>query len=524
MARTTFSTALTALAASVAKAFKSPGKAQAPTQRRALFEAMEQRFLLSADVLVPPPPPPAADSLLGLRPAWWTRCPGRARWRFCRSEARLFSSRTHATARRSHMSSSARIDAAFPTPGVVNSSTVTSGGWEVDYDWVADRVASANVPRRIRFPAPFDRDLSGVLPGQLAFSAFRYAFRPDAYLRMKVADGLPDGPPAPTAPAWGLPATWTHVDAVFAGGGAKSGFAYFFRGAEYARFDWAADQLSPGYPKSFGPNWHTTPDFAAGIDGSVTGQAGFATKAYLFRTASVTVNDEGVLAPGGKLVRTPVYARYDYNSEQFEFTIDDPADVVAKWPGLLPMLDAGAAIDLAVSWIDRTLQTLAAGPPSPAVASAFGHHFGTGGAASPAVIAAVTINFGVIRDRLLALPNRLQWTPGLRFAAQTTQGVLMEIGDQFSLLHGPNGRAAVMIHETVHFTFGAGPDVPEWSGATIAGNTFEIATDPFTGVSLGAYSALTTPAALTNPSSYAAFAQEVALGSDERFGIARRHE
>lgn len=128
------------------------------------------------------------------------------------------------------MSSSARIDAAFPTPGVVNSSTVTSGGWEVDYDWVADRVASANVPRRIRFPAPFDRDLSGVLPGQLAFSAFRYAFRPDAYLRMKVADGLPDGPPAPTAPAWGLPATWTHVDAVFAGGGAKSGFAYFFRG------------------------------------------------------------------------------------------------------------------------------------------------------------------------------------------------------------------------------------------------------------------------------------------------------
>jgi hypothetical protein len=81
----------------------------------------------------------------------------------------------------------------------------------------------------------------------------------------------------------------------------------------------------------------------------------------------------------------------------------------------------------------------------------------------------------------------------------------------------------VLIHEAVHFTFGAGPDVPEWSGATIGGATFAEATDE-AGTSLGAYSALTTSAALTNPSSYAAFAQEVALGSDERFGIARRHQ
>jgi hypothetical protein len=174
---------------------------------------------------------------------------------------------------------------------------------------------------------------------------------------------------------------------------------------------------------------------------------------------------------------------------------------------------------------DGLERTLAAGPPTPATVVAFGHHFGTGGGAvDPAVIATVSGNFQTIRARLLALPDRLQWTPGLAFAAQTTPGTLTEIGDQFSLIHGPNGRAAVMIHETVHFTFGAGPDVPEWSGATIGGTTFPVATDPVTGASLGPYSALSTAAALTNPSSYAAFSQEIALGSDKRFGIARRHE
>lgn len=423
------------------------------------------------------------------------------------------------------MSSSARIDAAFPTPGAANLTTISSGSWAVDYDWVADRVVSTGVPRRLTFVAPFDRNLTGVLPGQAAFSGFRYVFGPANYLRVRVADGAADGPPTPIQAAWGLPPAWTTVDAVFGGGGSKSGFAYFFRGAEYVRYEWATDRPSPGYPKAFGPNWHATPDFAAGFDGSVTGRGGFATKAYLFCTRPVTVNDDGGLAGVGRTVNTTRYARYDYDTQTFEFTVVDPSDVVSRWPGLLPLLDAGAAIDLALFWIGQTLAVLPGGAASPAVQAAFRHHFGTdGGPVDPVALATVTANYLTLQARLLALPDRLQWTPGLNFAAQTTQGVLLEIGDGFSLLHGPNGRAAVMIHEMVHFTFGAGPDVPEWSGATIGGATFGEATDPATGAPLGAYASLTTAAALTNPSSYAAFAQEIALGSDERFGIARRHE
>lgn len=424
------------------------------------------------------------------------------------------------------MSSSARIDGALITPGAgPDVTTVFSGGWSVGYDWAAtpDRVVTAGAPRQIAFPPPFNRDLAGALPGQATFAAFQYVFKDDKYLRLRLSDGLPDGPPADTAPNWGLPRDWTVVDAVFPGGGVKSRFAYFFRGDEYCRFDWVANAISPNYPKKFGPNWHTTSDFAAGIDGEITGRRSFGTKAYLFRTATTVVDNNGhPVAPGasGKTVSTPVYARYDYDSEKFEFTITDPVQVVTQWPGLLPLLDAGAATDVAVDWVDRTVRALG-GPLTPAIVTAFGHHFAMTGTIDTTVVRS---RLGEILSRLRDIPNKFRWTPGLAFPAQTAQGVLTEIGDEFSTFHGPNGRAAALIHEAVHFTFGAGPDIPEWSGATVGGVTYGVATDPLTGAPLIAYADLTTSAALTNPSSYAAFAQEVALGTDIRYGAGRPQE
>jgi len=233
------------------------------------------------------------------------------------------------------------------------------------------------------------------------------------------------------------------VDAVFPGGGAKRGFAYFFRGDEYCRFDWAANSLSANYPKKFGPNWHATGAFTAGIDGEIPGLRGFGTKSYLFRTATAVVNREGhPVTPGARArtVSAPVYARYDYDSEKFEFTVTDPFEVVSIWQGLLPLLDAGAATDIALDWISRTLGTLNAGPPTPATAAALGHHFAMTGALDPAVIVTVTARLGEIQARLAAIPDRFQWTPGMVPPARTSQGVLTEVGDGFSTFHGPNGR------------------------------------------------------------------------------------
>src|SRR5262249_28948918 len=102
---------------------------------------------------------------------------------------------------------------------------------------------------------------------------------------------------------------------------------------------------------------------------------------------------------------------------------------------------------------------------------------------------------------------------------------LTEIGDDFSNLHGPNGRAAVLIHEAVHFTFSGGTsvDVPEWSGATIKGVAFGVS-GPVAGVDVSgiAYNAMTPDEAIENPNSYAASGQELEFnGTDMRFGSGR---
>ena len=158
------------------------------------------------------------------------------------------------------MASSVRVDGSFPDPG--DSSTkglVFAGGWGVEYDWALDRATARNQPRRlsaIGFPAPYDSNLEGALRGRGAFSAFLYLFRNGRYLRLQAATMTPDGPDAPTAPAWELPVDWTTFDAVLPGRGSKINFCYFFRGAQNVRFDWTPNHVSPGYPKFIGPEWH----------------------------------------------------------------------------------------------------------------------------------------------------------------------------------------------------------------------------------------------------------------------------
>jgi hypothetical protein len=425
------------------------------------------------------------------------------------------------------MASSARIDGSLPDPGDTSTKgLVFARGWSVDYDWALDRATATGQPSRLSaraFPAPFDSDLEGALRGRGAFSDYLYLFKNGRYLRLVAATMTADGPDAATAPAWGLPATWTSFDAVLPGRGIKINFCYFFRGSEYIRFDWTANQVSPGYPKFIGPEWHLVAPFTDAIDGVLAGQGGYATKGYLFKTLSQSVDSNGALVaagtPGSRAVLTPGYARYDFTAEASGGTVTGPLNVVPPWNGLLPLLDAGPAVDTALLWCNAALLALAA-PATPLLTNALTHHFMTG-SPSTAQLAEITTRMTAVRDRIARIPDRFQWTPGLAPAAQTVPATLTEIGDNFSILHGPNGRAAVLIHEAVHFVFVAGGlviDVPEWSGATINGVTF--------GIGGGmAYSAMTPTQAIANPSSYSAFAQEIAfLGVDQRFGDARRHE
>jgi hypothetical protein len=168
-------------------------------------------------------------------------------------------------------------------------------------------------------------------------------------------------------------------------------------------------------------------------------------------------------------------------------------------------------VDVALDWCAKGLLALnaaLAGGVSPATDTALAHHFRS-----------TTPDLTVIRDRLRLIESRIAnipvdftWIAGLRFAAQTQIGAMpwrTEIGDLFSTIHGPNGRAAVLIHEAAHFVIAINTlDVPEWSGETPG----------------PAYHTITPAQAVENPSSYAAFAQEIAFGRDTRFGEARLHQ
>ncbi len=430
------------------------------------------------------------------------------------------------------MASSARIDGSLPDPGDASTrGLVFSGGWGVDYEFAGSPLARTNQPHRLSnlgFPAPFDCDLEGALRGRANFTAFLYLFKNGHFLRLDAATLEPDGPDAElaTAPAWGLPSSWTSFDAVVPGRGSKINFCYFIRGAEYVRFDWLANAVSTGYPKSLGTEWHFAPPFATNPDGMIAGQGDLGTRGFLFKRLPQNVDADGNLTgPGSIVVETPGFARYDFTAAQSQGTVLAPTEVSARWGGLMALLDTGPAVDLALKWCDAALDALSASPSPPILATALSHHFMTS-TPTAAQLQAIQNRLTAVRARVDNIPIAFQWTRNLPVASSTTSGVLTEIGDVFSNIHGPNGRAAVLIHEAVHFT-SAGElevDVPEWSGQTINGQLFRIA-DPFPGVlSNIAYDALTTDQAIENPGSYASFAQEIFFGQDNRFGGARRHE
>ena len=425
------------------------------------------------------------------------------------------------------MSSTVRIDGSLPDPG--DNSTkglVFSGRWAVQYDWSADRASATGQPQRLSslsFPAAFNETIAGALRGRAAFSAFLYIFKDGQYMRLQQPSMIVDGPPAGTQTGWGLPGGWTSYDAVLPGRGKKIGFCYFVKGPQYVRFDWAANQVSPGYPRFVSAEWHTTPPFTDGFDGVIAGQGAYSTKAYVFKTIKSTVAQDGSLVPVGSpgwVVEAPAYIRYDFDAETAQGAVTDPFDVVTQWPGLFPLLDAGQAIDIALNWCDAAIAAIAT-PTAAGVQTALAHHFMAATPTHPQV-QTIANTFAAVRNRLTAMPNDFRWNPSITVPAQTFQQQLTEISNDFSHKLGPNGRAAVLIHEAVHFVTPPNislNDVPEWCGETIQGMFRPV--PPKIGI---AYHDLTTAQASVNPSSYAAFAQEVFFGNDTRFGQARLHE
>jgi hypothetical protein len=115
--------------------------------------------------------------------------------------------------------------------------------------------------------------------GQKAFEGFAYFFNGEYYYKYDWATDRLVGS-YNSISAWNFPGAFAKgLDAGVKGNNGKT---YFFRGNQYIRYDWAADAVDPGYPKSLSV-WNFPGAFASGIDAAVEGEGAYKGKLYFFK-------------------------------------------------------------------------------------------------------------------------------------------------------------------------------------------------------------------------------------------------
>jgi hypothetical protein len=161
----------------------------------------------------------------------------------------------------------------------------------IKYDWIADK-AVAGYPKKIAgnwpgMPSSFCADLDAALNGQGAFSGNCYFFKGDSYVKFDwINDRAYPDCPKKIAGNWpGLPKGFEgDFDAAMNGNGPFAGKAYFFKGDSYIRFDWKNDRADSGYPKKIADGWNLLPDdFRQGLNAAVEGFGAFVGKGYFFK-------------------------------------------------------------------------------------------------------------------------------------------------------------------------------------------------------------------------------------------------
>jgi Hemopexin/Astacin (Peptidase family M12A) len=160
-----------------------------------------------------------------------------------------------------------------------------------------------------------------VSPSSIWPNGKAYFFKGAQYVRYDPKlDKVEDGYPKPIQGNWpGFPASFaTGVNAVAVWGNGK---VYFFKGTKYIRYDIASDKVDPGYPKSIATNWPGL--WTDAIDAAVVWPN---SKAYFFKGAQ--------------------YIRYDLATGKADPGY--PASIQSGWPGFPASFAAG--INAAVVW------------------------------------------------------------------------------------------------------------------------------------------------------------------------------
>jgi Hemopexin len=383
------------------------------------------------------------------------------------------------------------------------------GDQYVRYDWAKDRV-EAGYPLALaawHLPADFVTGIDAALNGQGKYAGKAYFFKGNQYVRYDWAsDRAEVGYPAALA-AWNLPAYFAFgINAALNGQGKYAGKAYFFKGNQYVRYDWATDRAEAGYPAALAA-WNLPAAFASGIDAAVNGQGKYAGKAYFFK------GDQ--------------YVRYDWATDKVDAGY--PL-AITSWPGVAELLDVGIAKNQAIAWSFSTLSQLESYfsaaklgvqdrlPNRVLMETALNTHFHVSPAQLTTYVPTISQNYQKVlavlnnsatpwryRSQAEAVTDRGVDNSGIAYPAYTFFNNSINFTTSF-LKFGPLCQAAMVLHEPVHYVD---------AQADVNHDFYEHSSQ---------YSTISADLAVHNPSSYVCFVQHLFYGRDERFGAGRASE
>jgi hypothetical protein len=176
-----------------------------------------------------------------------------------------------------------RIDAALEGVGQYKGKAYFFRGRRyVRYDWKLDRedfgYPKANALWNL--PDSFQSGINATFNGQEDFASKAYFFKGDKYVRYDWDTNVVDLTDQSLA-EWNLPDGFlTGIDAALNGQGKFSGKTYFFKGNLYVRYIWATNSIEGPFSISA---WQLPGAFANGIEAAINGDGPFNGKAYFFR-------------------------------------------------------------------------------------------------------------------------------------------------------------------------------------------------------------------------------------------------
>jgi GMP synthase-like glutamine amidotransferase len=185
----------------------------------------------------------------------------------------------------------------------------------IRYTWASDSVDDfGSLPLFLwRLPESFLDGVDAVCDGAQQYSDYRYFFKGKNYVRYSWAKDICDygvQTAASLATEWNLPEPFSSgIDAALCGQGSNSGYIYFFKGGQYARYSWQSGSVDLVASLT---DWGFPDPFSGGVDAAVNGQGQSASKAFFFKGSE--------------------FLRYDWDTKQVDPGF--PASLTTQWPAL----------------------------------------------------------------------------------------------------------------------------------------------------------------------------------------------